>query len=90
MPDARVRLRLGRDRRLDAAVLGHAAEVVAHQVDDHHVLGAVLRGACSAAGAPVRGAVPLIGRSHHRPRRRRNSSGERLAIPPHGVTKHAP
>ena len=80
VPDARVRLGLGRVRRLDAAVLGHAPEVVAHQVDDHHVLRAVLLGALQRRRV-ARGAVPLIGPVVTvRPRRRRNSSGERLAI----------
>ena len=71
---------LGRDRRVDAAVLGDAPEVVAHQVDDHHVLGAVLRGVAQRRRVAA-GAVPLIGPVvTSRPARRRNSSGERLAI----------
>ncbi len=52
------------------ARLRDAGEVVAHQVDDHHVLGAFLRArraagrrsAASSAGVRPRGAVPFIGR----------------------------
>ena len=52
-------VRLDREQRghLHRAPLAHAAEVVAHEVDDHHVLGPVLGAGSSAATR----AVPLIG-----------------------------
>ena len=70
--------RLGHQRRhVDAARLAHAAEVVALEVDDHDVLGAVLGAVGDRAAAPRPGRVPLIGIvSTHRPCVRRNSSGE--------------
>ena len=64
---------------------GDAAEVVAQQVDDHRVLGAVLhrgrealaRSASSSASQRPRGAVPFIGRVVSRsPSSRKNSSGD--------------
>ena len=42
MPDPGMRARLRERRDLDAPGHADAAEVVAHEVDDHHVLGAVL------------------------------------------------
>ena len=67
VPDARRRARLRQLGHADRAVLAHASEVVAHQVDDHHVLGAVLgRGGERVPGRPsTRGAVPLIGSRQH-------------------------
>jgi hypothetical protein len=67
---------------VDAARLGDPAEVVSLEVDDHHVLGALLRVGdelgderrVGVASAP-RGRVPLIGRvSTWRRARRRKSS----------------
>ena len=59
---------------LDGAVLAHAAEVVAAEVDEHHVLGAlllvgeqVLGDAWSSSASPPRGRVPAIGRVVARP-----------------------
>ena len=54
VPDAGRRARRRQLRHADAAVLAHAPEVVPHEVDDHHVLGAVLdrlgeRGPCTLA-----------------------------------------
>ena len=66
-------------RDLHRAELAHPAEVVAREVDDHHVLGPVLR--ARARASPASAAVPLIGRvSIRRPpaagSMRRNSSGD--------------
>ena len=73
----------------DAAVAADAREVVAQQVDDHHVLGAVLlagrqlgreRVVLGRRAAP-RGRVPLIGRvSTRSPSSRRKRSGDDEAI----------
>ena len=68
MPHARRGPRLGERRHADRAVLAHAPEVVAHEVHDHHVLGAVLRG-CGERGAVVLGARALAAGGEH-PRRR--------------------
>ncbi len=62
---------------LDRAVLAHAAEVVAAEVDEHHVLGALLlvgqqvlrRSRRPASASPPRGRVPAIGRVVARPPR---------------------
>ena len=56
--------RLGEPGHADRAVLAHAPEVVAHQVHDHHVLGAVLRG-CGEGGAVVLGARALAAGGEH-------------------------
>ena len=73
---------------LDRAVLADAAEVVAAEVDEHHVLGALLLvgeqvggdRASSAASAP-RGRVPAIGRVEaRRPETVSSGSGEAPAI----------
>ncbi len=42
VPDSRRRLHLGQPGDPHRPVLAHSAQVVAHQVDDHHVLGPVL------------------------------------------------
>ena len=68
VPHARRGPRLGERRHADRAVLAHAPEVVAHQVHDHHVLGAVLR-RCGEGGAVVLGARALAAGGEH-PRRR--------------------
>ena len=47
-------------RHLDAARRAHAAEIVAHEIDDHQVLGALLRGGAQLGGA---GARPRRGRA---------------------------
>ena len=67
-----VRVGLDRHERVDGdgAVLAHAAEVVAPEVDEHHVLGALLlvgeqarrRSRASSAASAPRGRVPAIGR----------------------------
>ena len=75
-----------------------AAEVVADEVDDHHVLGAVLLGGRAARrarrprrGSAGRGRVPLIGALRiRRPWRSRNSSGDRLATAPVGTGRRTP
>ena len=70
---------------VDAADLGDAPDVVAHQIDDHQVLGALLdvrrqllaAPAASASSVPARGAVPFIGRVNTvRPSCSMNSSGD--------------
>ncbi len=74
----------GRATARDRPGHAHAAEVVAGEVDDHHVLGAVLRLRREvgrerrvATGSSPRGRVPLIGRVSQRPSAltRRNVSG---------------
>ena len=74
---------------LDAAVLAHAPEVVAAEVDQHHVLGALLLVGEQLLGhlevfAPAwlaRGRVPAIGRiSAWRPVTFSSGSGEAPAI----------
>jgi hypothetical protein len=57
MPDARRAARLRERGHADRPVLAHAPEVVAHEVDDHHVLGAIL------AGGGERGARALRARA---------------------------
>ena len=85
VPDPRVRLGAEQAGHGDAAGDADPAEVVAHQVDDHHVLGAILRRALQGgslrfglvAVGLVAGAVPLMGLDSTRlPARRRNSSGK--------------
>ena len=61
VPDAGVRARLGERGDADAARPADPAEIVADEVDDHHVLRAVLRGGRRARRAGPRGRVPLIG-----------------------------
>ncbi len=58
MPDSRVGLGFHQPRNPDAALDAHLAEVVAYQVDDHHVLGPVLGRALERA-ALQRGALRL-------------------------------
>ena len=74
---------------LDAAVLADAAEVVAAEVHQHHVLGALLLvleqllapGARSSSGVAARGRVPAIGRLSTRlPLTFTSGSGEAPAI----------
>ena len=74
------------------SVARDAPEVVAHQVDDHHVLGRVLGGGQQRVARPPRGgAVPLIGDvTTSSPARRRNSSGEKLSTAPPGSPRNAP
>ena len=56
-----------------AARLAHPAEIVALQIDEHHVLGALLRmrgelghlGAHRRPGLRLRGRVPAMGRGLH-------------------------
>jgi hypothetical protein len=68
VPDARPRARLDQLRNLDRAVLANAAEVVAHQVGDHHVLRAVLRGRDQrVASAGLAGCGPLDRLGDHAP-----------------------
>ncbi len=78
---------MNRSRHLDAAAFGDAAEIVADQIHDHQILGAVLGagrkpgslGRVIAARAPR---VPFIGRTVIAPSalRSKNSSGDRLRI----------
>ena len=72
-----------------AAVLAHAAEVVAAEVDEHHVLGALLlvgeqllrRSRSSSSASPPRGRVPAIGRvATRRPVTVTSGSGEAPTI----------
>ena len=81
VPDAGVRPRPRGAEARHAPVRADPAQVVAHQVDDHHVLGRVLarrRARAAPRASPgARGRVPLIGDARTRvPVRRRNSSGE--------------
>ena len=68
------------------AVLAHAAEVVAAEVDEHHVLGALLLvgeqlvgDRASSSGLAPRGRVPAIGRGARPAGRVTVSSGSGLA-----------
>ena len=70
MHDVRVALDHHALGDLHAAGGGDAADVVAPEIDQHHVLGALLRigeqflgDAASASGVAPRGRVPAIGRS---------------------------
>ena len=80
-------------RHVDGSEARDAAEVVADEVDDHHVLGAVLGavrelGPSASAVAATRRRVPLIGRLlTTSPRRSRNSSGDRLATAPQSPSR---
>ena len=72
-------------RARDGAEAGDPAEVVAHEIDDHHVLGRVLgrpgEPARDAVPSPSRGAVPLIGVAPRRagPRGAGTARGRRTA-----------
>ena len=85
LPDVGIALDGEKLRHRDAADVGDPSEVVAHHVDDHHVLGALLRGLEQLG--PLQGVfarpfgraptVPFIGRAvRWRPSRAKNSSGE--------------
>ena len=78
--DARQSARRHQLRPAHGARLAHAREVVALEVDDHHVLGRVLLRLGQPLDTPG-GRVPLIGIVQtRRPRRARKSSGEAETI----------
>ena len=58
VPDARVGLGAQQRRHLHAARRADPAEIVAHQVDDHHVLRAVLGRTLQQRTLPRRGRIP--------------------------------
>ena len=89
VPETRMSLGAGQPRHDHRSRAAHPGQVAAHEVNDHHVLGAVLRRGCQRPalvlghGRVVASAalVPLIGLVRTViPVRRRNSSGEKLAI----------